>query len=338
VKGNELIWLTIIATVAVAAAFVFGRRHGRREDRMCVPRPAGVAPGRWTAVALALVLLAVEAVIVAESWRGLTGFANLIGISGVAAWGVPVTLDGVSLVAALVALRAELAGESSGLYRVVLFVFTTASAAANWWHAQHADGTEAALYLGGMSVAVAVVFALALRQIRHEDRRRAGTVTGRLPRFSLAHWVRYPGLTWRAWSLAVRDGHTSPRDAMDAALDLRHEPAAVAPRRRWRDSTAPRVARHDRPSLPAAVAPSAADVSGPDAIAGATPPQRGGAPRHRQSPRSQPDTEAEALAVLSRQPGISGADLGRAIGVSPRTGQRLLAQLGAQPDGQPEST
>ena len=232
-KGNELlIWLTIIAAVAVAAAFVFGRRHGRREDHMCAPRPAGVVPGRWTAVALALVLLAVEAVIVAESWRGLTGFANLIGISGVAAWGVPVTLDGVSLVAALVALRAELAGESSGLYRVVLFVFTTASAAANWWHAQHADGTEAALYLGGMSVAVAVVFALALRQIRHEDRRRAGTVTGRLPRFSMSHWVRYPGLTWRAWSLAVRDGHTSPRDAMDAALDMRQEPVAVAPGRR----------------------------------------------------------------------------------------------------------
>lgn len=65
---------------------------------------------RWTAAALAVVLLAVEAVIVAESWPGLTGFANLIGITGPAAWGVPITLDGVSLVAALVALRAELAG------------------------------------------------------------------------------------------------------------------------------------------------------------------------------------------------------------------------------------
>ena len=81
---------------------------------------------RWTAGLLAGVLLAVEAVIVAESWRGLTGFAHLIGIHGPAAWGVPVTLDGVSLIAALVALRAELAGESSGVYRVTLFVFTAA--------------------------------------------------------------------------------------------------------------------------------------------------------------------------------------------------------------------
>lgn len=181
---------------------------------------------RWTAALLAVVLLGVEAVIVAESWRGLTGFANLIGIHGPASWGVPVTLDGVSLVAALVALRAELAGEASGLYRAVLFAFTAASAAANYWHGRNAGGQEAALYLGGMSVAVAVVFALALRQIRHEDRRKAGTVTDRLPRFSVAHWCRFPRLTWRAWSLAVRDGHTSPRTALDAAIAYRSRSAS----------------------------------------------------------------------------------------------------------------
>jgi hypothetical protein len=172
---------------------------------------------RVAAAAFAVVLLGVEAVIVAESWRGLTGFAGLIGIHGPAAWGVPVTLDGVSLVAALVALRAELAGEASGIYRATLFVFTAASAVANYWHGRHAGGTEAALYLGGMSLAVAWVFALALRQIRREERRAAGRVTERLPRFSAAHWTRYPGLTWRAWSLAVRDGHETARAALDAA-------------------------------------------------------------------------------------------------------------------------
>ena len=189
------------------------------------------ARGRtWTAIALAVTLLTVEAVVLAESWRGLTGFAALIGITGPAAWGVPVTLDGVSLVAALVALRAELAGEASGLYRVTLFVFTGASAAANYWHGRAAGGTAAALYLGGMSIAVAVVFALALRQIRHEDRRRAGAVTGRLPKFSAAHWARYPRLTWRAWSLAVRDGHPTARDALTAAAarTVAHPGAALS--------------------------------------------------------------------------------------------------------------
>src|SRR6266702_3772739 len=192
---------------------------------VAAPRPERAA--RLAAVAFAVVLLAVEAVIVAESWRGLTGFAHLIGIRGPAAWGVPVTLDGVSLIAALVALRAELAGEASGIYRVTLFGFTAASAAANYWHGKQAGGTEAALYLGGMSLAVAWVFALVLRQIRHEDRRRAGRVTGRLPRFSAAHWGRYPGLTWRAWSLAVRDGHGTARAALDAAMTGSAEPALL---------------------------------------------------------------------------------------------------------------
>ena len=181
---------------------------------------------RWTAPVLAIVLLGVEAVIVAESWRGLTGFAHLIGITGRAAWGVPVTLDGVSLVAALTALRAELAGEASGIYRATLFAFTAASAAANWWHGTRQGGIEAALYLGGMSIAVTVVFALVLRQIRHEDRRKAGRVTAPLPSFSAAHWLRYPRLTWKAWSLAIRDGHDSPRTAIEAALGR----APVTPR------------------------------------------------------------------------------------------------------------
>jgi hypothetical protein len=135
----------------------------------------------------------------------------------------------VSLVAALTALRAELTAEASGLYRLVLFAFTAASAAANYWHGRVTGGREAALYLGGMSIAVAVVFALALRQIRHEDRRQAGRVTARLPRFSVAHWLRYPGLTWRAWSLAVRDGHDSPRAALDAALARDRDPETLAP-------------------------------------------------------------------------------------------------------------
>jgi hypothetical protein len=172
---------------------------------------------RLASVAFAVALLGVATVIALESYRGLVGFANMIGIHGVAALGVPISLDGVALASAAVALRAELAGEASGLYRLTLFAFTAASAAANWYHGVRVGGAPAALYLGGMSLAVAWVFTLSLRQIRHESRRAAGTVTERRPSFSLMHWVRYPRLTYRAWSLAIRDGHTSPRVAIDAA-------------------------------------------------------------------------------------------------------------------------
>jgi hypothetical protein len=56
-------------------------------------------------------LLAVETVRVRPIVRGLTGFVVMIGITGAAVCGVPVALDGVSMVVALVALRAELTGE-----------------------------------------------------------------------------------------------------------------------------------------------------------------------------------------------------------------------------------
>jgi len=163
---------------------------------------------------LAAAMLLVELIVAAESFRGLTGFAHLIGITGVAALGVPVTLDGVAIIAAL---RAELSGESSGLYRLTLVGFTAASASANAWHGARAGGAEAALYLGGMSLAVAWLFVLSLRQIRTADRRAAEMVTERLPHFSGWHWTRYPGRTFRAWSLAIRDGHKTPRAALDAA-------------------------------------------------------------------------------------------------------------------------
>jgi Protein of unknown function (DUF2637) len=170
-----------------------------------------------TAVTFAVVLLAVETVIAAESWRGLTGFGHLIGISGRAAWGVPVTLDGVGLIAALIALRAELEGIASAPARVTLFIFTAASAAANWWHGLHFGGIGAALYLGGMSLAVAWVFDLILRGIRSSARRRSGRLPDPLPKFGLSQWARYPRLTFTALSLAVRDGHKTPRAALDAA-------------------------------------------------------------------------------------------------------------------------
>jgi hypothetical protein len=51
------------------------------------------------------------------------------------------------------------------------------------------------------------------------------------------------------------------------------------------------------------------------------------APKPRQRDASGSDMERRARRVMARQPDITGAELGRAIGASPRTGQRLLAQL-----------
>jgi Protein of unknown function (DUF2637) len=181
---------------------------GTRQRRRNVP-----------ATVLAAAMLAVEIVVAYESFAGLVGFAHLIGIHGARAEGVPVTLDGVAVIAALQALRAELAGESSGLYRLTMLAFTAASAAANIWHGIRAGGPGTAIYYGAMSAAVTWLFMMSLRQIRADARREAQLVTDRLPHFSGWHWARFPARTFTAFSLAIRDGHKTSREALDAAKD-----------------------------------------------------------------------------------------------------------------------
>jgi hypothetical protein len=172
-----------------------------------------------TAAAFALLLVGVQCVVQAESWRGLTGFARLIRITGTAVQGVPVTLDGVSVISALLALRAELSDEPSGRERAALYLFTLSSVAANYWHGIHSGGIESALYFGGMSLAVTGVFDMLLRQIRRAVRRREGRRARPMPQFGLTQWIRYPLLTFRAWSLSIERGYATPHEALAAARD-----------------------------------------------------------------------------------------------------------------------
>lgn len=83
------------------------------------------------------------------------------------------------------------------------------------------------------------------------------------------------------------------------------------------------------PELATAVAPATLSPVSPvaNATAKATPGTAGKAAKTRQRGASKPAMERRARTIVARQPDISGAELGRAIGASPRTGQRLLASL-----------
>jgi hypothetical protein len=171
-----------------------------------------------TAGAFGVLLVGIQGVVQAESWRGLTGFARLIHVTGVAAQGVPLTLDGVSTTAALLALKAELSDESSGRERAAMYAFTAMSCAANYWHGAVTGGIQGALYFSAMSLAVMFVFDLVLRQIRLAVRRQAGRRNRKMPQFGLVQWLRYMPLTWRAWSLALNDESLqTPQEALNAA-------------------------------------------------------------------------------------------------------------------------
>jgi hypothetical protein len=182
------------------------------------PEPESAKSRQLTGTAFGGLLVGVQAIVQAESWRGLTGFAHLVHITGIASQGVPITLDGVSTTAALLALKAELSDESSGRERGAMYLFTLASCAANFWHGRVSGGIEGALYFAGMSLAVMFVFDMLLRQIRLSVRRRAGRRPRKMPQFGPVQWARYPRLTWRAWSMALADESLrTPQQALDAA-------------------------------------------------------------------------------------------------------------------------
>lgn len=200
-----------------------------------------------TSAAFAGLLVGVQGIVQAESWRGLVGFGRLIHITGIAAQGVPLTLDGVSTISAVLALRAELSDESSGRERASMYAFTFASCAANYWGGSRAGGLEQALYFAGMSAAVMFVFDMLLRQIRLAVRRRAGRRARKMPQFGLAQWLRYTRLTWRAWSLALNDTSLqTPQEALNAAKAEAESNAETA----RAEAEAASLAAMDLPVLP----------------------------------------------------------------------------------------
>jgi hypothetical protein len=97
--------------------------------------------------------------------------------------------------------------------------------------------------------------------------------------------------------------------------------------------TAPLEASEDAPVTAPIEAPSDAPEGEPGSVPEGAPGANDTAnpetpPRAKQVRRPN-DLERRARRVLARRPDITGADLGRALEVSPRTGQKLLTRLKA---------
>lgn len=171
---------------------------------------------RWSARAGYGWLAVVGGCVVAASWTGLVGFAeDILGLVGDARYIVPVSLDGLAVTLAFFGLRAVLAGDAAAFPRILAWIVVGAGAGFNYWHAETTgQGRAAALYFGGMTLFVYLTFEVVLRQLRRRGLKEKGAIEEPLPRFRLARWLRFPLLTFRAWSAAVRYGLTDPAEAI----------------------------------------------------------------------------------------------------------------------------
>lgn len=186
--------------------------------------PLARAIARATTAALVVVWLAP----VALSWQSLAGWGReALGLAGPLPHLVPVALDLAALVCLGLTLHATLRADSATGPRLLVWVFAGASAVANVRHGATIS-TDAAIFYAAMPLGATLLADVSLRRVRRDALAHLGAIEPALPRYRAARWLVAPRETWRAWCTAVRDGITSPAEALREAR-RQHDPDGQVP-------------------------------------------------------------------------------------------------------------
>jgi hypothetical protein len=156
-------------------------------------------------------------------------------------------------------------GDRGTLFRVATWIFASSAGAMNYWHALPDGGsihhpTPKAVSYGSMSLVGIGLWELYSYLIHRKHLRAAGKIAEPRPSFGILRWVRFPRITWTAWSLSVRYGIKTVDEAWSAAvaeIARRDRAKAVAAERK-------RIAKDRRPAVRLVVATAVArPVAGP---------------------------------------------------------------------------
>lgn len=122
-------------------------------------------------------------------------------------------------------------GDKGWEYRIATWLFALGSAAQQWWHySDNWNATPRAVTYSTMTLVGLAVWELYARLVHRRKLRSDGRIGGVRPRLGLVRWVRYPGLSWSAWSLSILHGYSTLEQAWSAAERARSaEDAAVRP-------------------------------------------------------------------------------------------------------------
>lgn len=277
---------------------------------------------------------------------GLGGYGSFASVRDVAepwfgdqAWIVPAGVDLGILALVSVALLLEWLAMPMPALRWMAFAFTGATV---WLNVSAAHGDATGMV---MHAAMPVLFITFIEAVRHAVRRRAGIAAGTVREgVPVARWLLAPVSTFRLWRRMVLWQITSYPRALTAEQRRRRALALLTEHygRKWKSKAPADVVwmLSDGVMLDEALA-RVTEITAPeqDPPEQAPPeqapepaPPRSGTPRRKaarpQAPRGvATDNEARALAIIHAEPGITGAELGRRLGISSRQGQRLLSRL-----------
>ncbi|QXJ23109.1 DUF2637 domain-containing protein [Actinomadura graeca] len=297
---------------------------------------------------------------------GYGSFASVRDVAepwfGGQAWIVPAGVDLGILALVSVALLLEWLAMPMPALRWMAMAFTGATV---WLNVSAADGDPAGVVMHAAMPVLFVTFVEAVRHaIRRRAGIAAGIVREGIP---IARWLLAPFSTFCLWRRMVLWQITSYPRALVAEQRRRHALALLRDRygRTWKrqapadvvwmlsdgvmlDQALARVTEIMTPPPPPAPShppdprpaqptphPVPEDKPPPAPQSGPRPPAQAPSGRQTAPPPTRASalttttagTEARAQIILAAEPGITGAELGRRLQLSPRQGQRLLNRL-----------
>jgi Protein of unknown function (DUF2637) len=151
---------------------------------------------------------------VALSFHALADWGRTsLGLTGFWPWIVPLALDAAALLCVVLTFSAVLNAESSAGSRILVWAFALGSAVANHRHGVRIS-PDAAVFFPAMPIVAALLLDIVMRRVRRTALAHLGGLEPPLPKYRAARWVVAPRETSRAWATAVREGITSPREAL----------------------------------------------------------------------------------------------------------------------------
>jgi hypothetical protein len=170
-----------------------------RSERMARARSMAAKLGRVVMITVPIVSP------MAVAWTGQAGFAGrVLGWPLAAALLYAAAYELSTVFCAWMSHEAKADGDRGTVYRVATWVFCFGAAAQQWWHYSiNWEPTSRSVIFSSMSIVGLAVWELYERLISRRALREAGRIGKARPKIDLARWVRYPRISWHAWSISI---------------------------------------------------------------------------------------------------------------------------------------
>lgn len=142
------------------------------------------------------------------AWTGQSGFAmNVLGWNFLASLLYAAGYELSIVFTANMYHQAKLDGDKGTEYRLATWMFAAGAGVQQWWHySDNWHATPRAVTFSTMTTVGVILWELHARLIHRRALRKDGKLAAARPRLGLVRWLRYPRISWVAWSGSVRHG------------------------------------------------------------------------------------------------------------------------------------